>query len=103
MHYPSHTQMPDARPHGCDEMSGTRPPKTAAQGFATAEFRDAVNKTCAEIFKRWCRFLPEHEAREQADQFRERCESLAAEGYLTDGELGATLAIVAASAEETPR
>jgi hypothetical protein len=55
----------------------------------------ALDRACAEIFARWARFVPENEAREQAEAFRARCETLATAGHLTEPELDATLELVA--------
>jgi hypothetical protein len=53
----------------------------------------SLDAACAEIYRRWCRFLPESEALAEAQAFRERCLALAAEGYLTAPELDATFEI----------
>jgi hypothetical protein len=54
-----------------------------------------LDRACAEIFARWSRFVSPAEAREQAEQFRARCENIAAQGHLSEAELDATLLIVA--------
>jgi hypothetical protein len=54
----------------------------------------SLDAACAEIYQRWCRFIPESEASAEAQAFRERCLALAAEGHLTERELDATLEIV---------
>ena len=54
----------------------------------------ALDRACAEIFLRWCGFVPEAEAQRQADAFRARCLHLGQSGALTEAELDATLALV---------
>jgi hypothetical protein len=55
----------------------------------------ALDRACAEIFARWIRVVPPDEARAQADAFRARFATIAAEQRLTEAELDATLAVVA--------
>lgn len=57
----------------------------------------ALDHACKAIYARWLRFVPEPEALEQAQAFRQRCEALAAQDNLTEQELDQTLAIVADS------
>ena len=39
--------------------------------------RDAVAEACAAIYQNWRRYLPHHEALEQAAQFARRCRGVA--------------------------
>jgi hypothetical protein len=73
--------------------------------IASSLFQDAVDRAAAEIFRRWSRFLPAAEAREQAEQFRRCADMLAREGRLTDAELDAVVAIVATEmgADQSPQ
>ncbi len=60
----------------------------------------ALDGACAVVFRSWLRFVPEAEARAQADAFRRRCAAIAADGHLTEAELDATLEIVSDSMSE---
>lgn len=61
-----------------------------------------IDRASAEIFRRWLRFIPEAEARAQAEDFARRAGRLGAEGHLTEQELDAVVAIVATEMARDP-
>jgi hypothetical protein len=73
------------------------PPRSASRSFSfsRAPAEDAVERARAEIFRRWSRFLPEAEARAQADEFARSAAALFRDNFLTEAELDAVVAIVA--------
>ena len=54
----------------------------------------AIDEACGDIYRRWLRFVPEDQALAEAERFRRRFNTLAAEGRLTEAELDATMELV---------
>ncbi len=67
---------------------------TCLSGSVRSNFA-TLSRACDEVFNRWRRFLPEHEARAEADAFRRRFESIAVQEVVTERELDAVLELVA--------
>lgn len=95
MHYPLRDAAFSGLSAHRDDVSGAAPSKANEPGAAIITLPDAVNEACLAIYKSWSKFLTEEEAREQAEQFRSRFKTIAAEGHLSEAELDATLSIIA--------
>lgn len=78
-----------------DTLSACRPSEATGPDFATDIKSDMVNEACARIYKSWLRFVPHHEALEQAQHFAQRFETLKVCHFLTETELDQVLETVA--------
>lgn len=80
------------------EPSATKQCATGTPTTITSS--DAVNEACNKIYKCWIRFVPHHEALAQANQFRQRFQTLVSEGIVTEAEFDVVLGSVADAVAE---